>query len=162
MVADLRGAAGVEHDDSIGVAHGGEPVGDHDRGAFGHQFLEGMAHGLFVDGVEMGCRFVEDEHLGVLQERARDGDTLTLSAGEPYPALADPGFQAVRKGLDERPSEARFTASSSSAAVAIRFRDENVGPQRLVEEVGVLGDQRDADRAVRRAGIRADRGHRTG
>ena len=35
-----------------------------------------------VDGVEVPCRLVRDEHVGLSDDSACDGDTLLLAAGE--------------------------------------------------------------------------------
>ena len=51
--------------------------------------------------VEARRRLVENEDLGVGQNRARDGDALTLSARQAHAALADDGVVPLLERLDE-------------------------------------------------------------
>ena len=53
MPAGLDDPAVGEHDDRVGIAHGREPVGDDDRGAFRHQVLKGAAYQGFIHRVEV-------------------------------------------------------------------------------------------------------------
>ena len=51
----------IQRDDLVGAAHGGEPMGNHQRGAVGHQRFKGLAHRLLVYGIKMGRRFIQDQ-----------------------------------------------------------------------------------------------------
>src|SRR4029450_2634344 len=54
-----------------------------------------------VLGIEIAGGFIEDQNPGVGQQRARDGQALTLTAGELHAALADNGFVALLEARDE-------------------------------------------------------------
>ena len=92
----LDDPAVVEHDDQVGVPHGREAVGDHERRPAHHQLVERVEdHGL-GPRVDRRRRLVEDEDRRVLEERAGDADALALAAGELRTPLAELGLVALR------------------------------------------------------------------
>src|ERR1043166_8190800 len=95
-VAGLDNAAVVEHQNPRGVAHGGQPVGDHEGGALLHQFVERRLHLHLRGGVECAGRLVEDQDRWVFYQCARDREALALATREHPPALADAGAKTVR------------------------------------------------------------------
>src|SRR4051812_5629385 len=84
----FRKGAIVQYDDAVGVADGGEPVSDDERGASLDQILEGSAHLSFALRVEMRGCLVEDQDRGILEQSAGDGDALPLAARELRAPLA--------------------------------------------------------------------------
>ncbi len=56
---------------------------------------------VFSFHIDAGSRVIENEDSGIEQQRARDGDTLLLPAGERDAALADPGIVAIRQRHDK-------------------------------------------------------------
>ena len=125
--------------------------------------VERAAHRRLAHRVEMRGRLVEDQHRRVLQERAGDGHALALAARELRAALAHHRVEPVgqRRRRSRAARRARWRAASA-AVVGVGPREQDVGAQRVVEQVGVLRDQRDPRGAGRRAGTRADRGRRGG
>jgi hypothetical protein len=101
MGADVDDAAGLHHHDAVGAQHGGQAVGDHQRGAPGHQPFQRLLHHVLALGVEGRGGLVEQQHRGVLQQGAGDGDALLLAAGEPRATLAELALVALRQGADE-------------------------------------------------------------
>ena len=79
----------VEHDDLVGVHDGRDALGhDHERGVgdvFGQLFAQARV-GLVVEGAK---RVIEHHDLGLLGQRAGDGQTLALTARNIGAALAD-------------------------------------------------------------------------
>jgi hypothetical protein len=101
MRALLGDAAGLEHDDAIGMDHGRQAVRDDDRGAAAlDRFQRRLDIGLGA-AVERAGRLVEDQDRRVLDQGARDRDALLLAARELQAALADAGVEAVGERLDE-------------------------------------------------------------
>ncbi len=82
MVALGHQAAAIEQQNAIGVAHRGEPVGDHQGGAVGGEFFQCFLNERLALGIESAGRLVEQQDGRVTQDGAGDGDTLALSAGE--------------------------------------------------------------------------------
>ena len=99
--ADLPDMPAVEGDDRVHRGDGRQAVGDDQRGASHHQFLQTRLDCLLGAGVEGRGRLVEDEDGGVLQHRAGDGDALLLPAGQPEATLADDRVVAVAEPADE-------------------------------------------------------------
>ena len=95
VIADLDDAALLNHDNFIGVSDGTESVSDHEGGASAEEFGEALLDQAFAVAVEVGGGFVEDQDFGVGEDRAGDGDALTLAAGEFEAAFADQGVEAV-------------------------------------------------------------------
>ena len=99
--AALHDAAGVEHDDLVGVADGGEPVGDHQHRPLPHEPLDRLLHQPLRLGIERAGRFVEDEDRRIAKQGPGDGDPLALPAGEPGAPLAEQGVEPVGQLPDE-------------------------------------------------------------
>ena len=79
---DGSNCAICEHHDPVRSAHGGEAVGDHQRGAVLHQAFERLLDELFALGIQGAGRFVEQQDRRIAQQRAGDGDALLLAAGK--------------------------------------------------------------------------------
>ncbi len=91
MGAVFDGAAIGHDDDHIGVADGGEPVGDDDGGPAFAQCREcGLDRG-FAFGIECRGGFIEEEDARVAQDGAGEGDALALAAGEALAVYPDAG-----------------------------------------------------------------------
>src|SRR5919202_1942854 len=101
VVALLDDAALVHDEDPPGPEHGGEPVGDDERGPIQHQPFERLLHEHLGFGVERARRLVEEEHGRVLEDGAGDGDALALAARERDAALAERRRIAFGKRADE-------------------------------------------------------------
>ena len=75
-------AARLHHEDGVGVADGGEPVGDDEAGAAGAQ----VGHGVLDEGLGAGVDgrggLVEDEDRRLGEEGAGDGEELAFAGAE--------------------------------------------------------------------------------
>ena len=91
---------------------------DDDGGlAFHEQVERGLYDGL-VGGVEGGGGLVEEKHRRVLEDGARDGDTLLLPAADAHPLLARLGLIA----LGQREQEVLGVGEPRGAAHVIEGR----------------------------------------
>lgn len=144
VVADGVDPSRVEDDDVVGVADGGEPVGDHQDGAVAdgvQQFPDDVRLAAFVD---RAGRLVEDEHGGVREEGPREGEPLSLPAGQGGAALAEDGGVAVGEGGD-LVVDARHARRRRQVLVrGVRPGHAQVVGDRGVEEVRVLRHHGDA------------------
>ena len=95
MGAALDDAAAVDDEDLVGAAHGGQPVGDHQRGAAGQGGVEGPLDGRLGLAVEVGGGLVQDDEAGALEQQPGDREALLLAAGETVAAVADDGLEAL-------------------------------------------------------------------
>lgn len=118
MRSGFDDASGVEHDDPVGIDHGGEPVRDHQCGTPAAELGEFGLDLALGRGVERARGFVEDEDRRILQDRPRDCDALFLAAGELEAALADRGLPAVGQGGDQAVDAGRAGGRVDSAVIA--------------------------------------------
>ena len=111
--ADLLDAAVVHHGELVGhgerflliVRH--EQEGDADAALHGLQL---DAHLLAQLGIERGQRLVEQQHVGLQHQRARQRDALPLAAGELRPGL--------RVSLPVRPTSSSTSRTRARISVA--------------------------------------------
>ena len=80
MCALLGYARLVHHHDAVGIAYGGQPVGDDKRRASAGQLGKSRLDGPLGLGIQGAGRLVEDQDRRILQEDPRDGQPLFLSA----------------------------------------------------------------------------------
>ncbi|MBW8894520.1 MAG: hypothetical protein JF617_21395, partial [Burkholderiales bacterium] len=66
MPADVDDAAGVQHDDAVGLLDGGQPVRDDQRRAVLHGRLQRGLHDAFAFRVQRAGRFVEQQQRRIL------------------------------------------------------------------------------------------------
>src|SRR5665811_639412 len=83
-------------------------IRDSDYGAVLHQVGQRLLYQHFALRVQMAGGFVENQDGRVLEQGARDGEALALSAGELDAAVANRGFVAFRKAHDEFVGEGGF------------------------------------------------------
>src|SRR5581483_6437063 len=79
----------------------GQAVGDHERGTPGENVAQAELDLLLGGRIHRGGGIVEDQDAWIGEDRARDRQTLALTAGQRETALADEGVVALRKALDE-------------------------------------------------------------
>ena len=120
-------------------------MGDDQGRAALHQHFEGVLHRAFAFAVQRRSGFVEDQHRGVLVDRAGDGQALALAAGELAGVVAEHGLQALRQG--QRKIEQVRALQGRQHALAIdafifNLTECDVGRHRVVEQHHVLADQR--------------------
>ena len=80
----------VEHDDLVRPHHGGEPVGDDQRGAVARDAVEGILDFLLGEAVEGRGRLVEQKDRRALEDGSRDCDALLLALRRTVSARARP------------------------------------------------------------------------
>ena len=76
-------------------------MGDHDDRARAAERPERAHHGGLGLAVEGAGRLVEHDHVGVVVERPRDADALTLAAAQARAPLAHARLVAIGQGGDE-------------------------------------------------------------
>ena len=91
----------VQHDDHIRILHGGDPLGDDELGGAGNFLPERLTdHGVGT-GVHGGGGVVQNEDLGLFQQRTGDAKTLLLTAGDVGAALLNVCLLYTSDAADE-------------------------------------------------------------
>ena len=91
----------IDDEDTVSISHGLEPVRYHNDGLVMGQLCDRFHQLLLILGVDVCRGLVEDDYGRVLHDRPRDGDALTLAAGERRAALPYHGVKAVGQRHDE-------------------------------------------------------------
>ena len=91
----------------------------------------------------MGGGLVQDDHIGSFEQEPGDRDPLLLSSREPVAAVADESIESVVERLHERQNMCLVEGVEQLGFGGVRLGVEEVGPYRVVEHVGVLGDNPD-------------------
>ena len=82
MGALLNDLTMIDHNNLVGMAHGFQPVSNHDDRLIVGQFRNGLHQLLFIFGVNIGSGFVQNDDRRVLHNRPGDGNALALAAGK--------------------------------------------------------------------------------
>ena len=91
VAASLHNLALVEDADLVGIADGGEAVGDGDSGAGLHEALQGLLHQALALRVEGRSGLVEYQDGRVLEDGTGYADALALATRELAAPVADVG-----------------------------------------------------------------------
>ena len=141
----------LEHGDLAGQRDRAQPVGDDERGAPGHRLAQRLLDRLLGARVDRRGRVVEDEDARVGQQRARDGQALTLAARQRQAALADARVVALGQLGDEPVGLRPARGSLDLLARGVLARVGDVLGDRGAEQERVVVDDR--DRAPQRAQV---------
>ena len=144
MATALDNAAVIDDEDLIGVAHGGQAVGDHDDGAPDRQAGQGQVDVALGGGIGLGGGLVQHEDGRVLEVGAGKSHPLPLAAREESSFLAQDGVVAVGQARD-----ALVDAGGASRVLDLLARGPgppqgDVVRHRVVGQVHVLQHDRDA------------------
>ena len=142
------------------LQHGGQAVGDDQRGAALHQLVQRLLHQPFAFGVERAGGLVEQQDGGVAQHGPGDGDALALAAGEPHAALAEEGVEAFGQALEEFVGVGGLGGGAHLGVGGVRAAVADVVPARAGEEHRLLRRPGRSARARLRDRPRADRRRR--
>lgn len=82
MVADLHYPTLIHDHDLVCIADSGQAVGNDEAGAVFHELDHGILDLLFRTGVNRGGCLVQDQDLGICQNRTGNGHELPLSVGQ--------------------------------------------------------------------------------
>ena len=129
--------------DRVGVADRRESMSDANRRPVLHQPVDRLLHDVLRFGVERGGRLVEQQHLGVDEQRTRDRDALLLPARELHAALADHRVVAFRETADEVVSVGGRRGGGDGLVALDLAAVGDVGADRRGEEHGLLRDEGD-------------------
>ena len=90
--------------------------------------------------VEVRRGLVEDDDVGCLEQEAGEGHPLLFPTREPITPFADHGVEAIGEVADQVADLGLLQGLEDLRLRRLGTGVEKVGPQRVVEEVRVLGD----------------------
>ena len=123
-------------------------MGDDQRGAPREGRLEGPLHGELGLRIEVGGRLVQHHDVWRLEQQPGDGEALLLAARQAVAAVAHDGVESVGQRLDERQDLGPAQGFDEFVVAGLGLGVEQVGADRVVKEMHVLGDH--ADRLAQR------------
>ena len=143
MRAALHNPSLRDDDNLPCVPHGVEPMRDHDdRLAFRQRFHR-LLQTVFVLGIDIRRRLVEDDDRRVLQDGTRNGNALALTARKARATVSDHSIVALGQRLDEVVA-ACFACSGDNFLVRCRrLAEADVVFYRIAEKIDVLEDDAD-------------------
>jgi hypothetical protein len=144
--AALDDRAVLDHGDLVRRPDRREPVGDHDRRAPFERLDQRLLHRDLRLGVQVCGGLVQDDHPRPSQEQAGDRQALAFAAREPVAALPHHRVQAVGQRGEQLAQPGAVQGVDQLGVGGVRGGVAQVGRDRVVEQVAVLGD--DADRAA--------------
>ena len=101
MITALNDLSVLQNHDGVGVAHGGEAVGDHKGGPFCHQTIHALLDVLFRSRIDGARRFIEDQDRCPGYRRSRDIKKLPLALAQVRAIALKNGVIALWKPHDK-------------------------------------------------------------
>src|ERR1700676_2656760 len=88
-------------EDDVGMPNGAEMMSNQNGGSVLHQTVQRLDDCFFRSGIQTRRGLVEDQDRSIANDGPRNGDTLTLPAGQRYAALAEHGVVPFGHFFDE-------------------------------------------------------------
>lgn len=133
------------HDvDLVGVANGGEAMGDRDRRAVLGDVLQRSLDGGFGFVIDGGSGFIQNQDRGIFEQGAGDRQSLALTAGKLLTAFSDDGFVAVGQAENKVVGFGEFGGMDDFVAGDIKAAVGNVFGNGAVKQEHILADPTDA------------------
>ena len=127
----------VDDHDLVGVADGGEAVGDDEDGAADAQAFQRFLHFGFAFGVERAGGFVEQQQRRVFQDGAGDADALALAARQPHTSFAQESVVALGQGADEVVRVRCFGGGANLVVAGLGLAYATMSPESYVASVSI-------------------------
>ena len=128
----------VEHQNFIGVLHGGKTVRDHQNRLFLRQLFKGELNLMFVLSARKSGCFIQNDDRRVFQNGARQRDALIFAAGEVSAAVSYNGVKPLREASDDFPALGGLGGAQNLLPRGVRPCGANVFQHRILEQPGIL------------------------
>ena len=140
----LGDAPAFDDRDTVGERDRRRAVGDHERRAARHHLGQRGADLVLLRRVDRRGRVVEDQHLRVGEDGARDRDPLPLAAREREAALAEHRLVPLRQALDELRGAGEPRGAADLLVVGVGDREADVAADGVAEQERLLEHEPDA------------------
>src|SRR5216684_1088377 len=143
MSAAFDDAPMIQHEDLIHTLHRQQAMRDLQGGTPPREFIQSVQQRALSQGIKVSGGFVEDEDGCVFQEGAGNRQALALAAGQLQTLLANPGFEPQGQ-LAHKLGELRlFHGCLDLRLAGSGPRQQQIGAQGVIENIGILGDDAD-------------------
>ena len=143
MAAGFYHRSVLNHENAIGVHDRGEPMSNGDGCASLAQFSDCFLHQVFGFGIQRRSRLIEQDDRRILDQCARDRDTLALAARKLHPVLANGCVIASRKSNNEFMRLGGLRGRHDLSIARVEFTERNVLADRPMEQMNDLADKSD-------------------
>ncbi len=142
MVALLGDLTVLQNEDEVCILNGGKTVRDDKAGSVLHQLTKRFLNLDLRAGVNVRGRFVENEHRGIGEHRAGDGDELALTFGDIDAFVGKDRIVTVGQMLDVGVDARRFCRRFHFLERSVLLAVDDIFIDRTVEEPCVLQHHR--------------------
>ena len=133
MITALDDLSVLQNHDGVGVAHGGEAVGDHKGGPFSHQTVHALLDVLFRSRIDGARRFIEDQDRCPGYRCSRDIKKLSLTLTQVRAIALKNGVIALWKPHDKAMGRTRYTDDlCDKSAYIIRVLHSTIANGRVI------------------------------
>ena len=101
VLPSLNNLSVFQNDNGVGIAHGGEPVGDDKYRPSLHQLIHTLFNQGLRPGIDAGGGFIQNQHRRVGHRRPGDGQQLPLALGKICPVPGDHSAVPLGQTPDE-------------------------------------------------------------
>lgn len=138
MITALDDLSVLQNHDGVGVAHGGETVGDHKGGPFCHQTIHALLDVLFRSRIDRTRRFIEDQDRRLGYRRSRDIKKLPLALAQVRAVALKNGVIALWKPHDKGMGRCHLRCLNDLLVCGIKPSVADILHDRSRKQVGVL------------------------
>ena len=138
MIAALDDLAVLQHHDRVGVAHGGEAMGNDKGGAILHQGVHALLDMALGSGVDRGGGLVQHQDRCLAQGGPGDVQQLALALGQVCAVAFDHRVVAVGQAADEAVGAGGLRGGYDLFIGGVQPAIADVLHHRAGEQVGVL------------------------
>ena len=143
MITALNDLSILQNHDGVGVAHGGEAVGDHKGGPFCHQTIHALLDVLFRSRIDGARRFIEDQDRCPGYRRSRDIKKLPLALAQVRAIALKNGVIALGKPHDKGMGRCHLRRLNNFLVGGIKPSVADILHDRSRKQVGVLKNHGD-------------------
>ena len=130
----------LQDHDGLGVAHGGQAVGDDEHGPVRHQMVHARLDELFRAGVNGAGGLVQDQHRRIRYGDTGNGQELALPLAETAAIIGNPGVVAIRQVADEGIRVGQAGGGADFLIGGVQLAVADVIGNGAGEQMGVLED----------------------
>lgn len=143
MITALDDLSVLQNHDGVGVAHGGEAVGDHKGSPFSHQTVHALLDVLFCSRIDGARRFIEDQNRCLGYRRSRDIKKLSLALTQVRAVALQNRVIALWKPHDKGMGRCHLRCLNDLLVCGIKPSVADILHDRSRKQVGILKNHGD-------------------